>query len=203
MKRVLTVAIALLLCLSIALPLGANAAIFHSPDVPKVNVNITNTTLDGLQDVELLAVLEELANQNITLNDCVQITTVEDAKSGNPDITAEEKATLIAAYDALVDGSEALPIDGEYAVREIVDISFKYEGCRLIPEHGKKDEALKAEGVTLTVKLNLGVEAGANIAAFTRIDGEWAPVVETVNNGDGTVTCVFEDLCPVAFAVLG
>lgn len=186
MKRVLTVAVVLLLCLSIALPLGANAAIFNSPQADPLMVVEAN--IEGTED---------------PVTGCVIVTTVEEAKNENPDITEEEKAELIAAYEALCDGSEKLPIEGEHAIREVVDISFKYEGCRLIPEHGKKDEALKAEGVTLTVKLNLGVEAGANIAAFTRIDGEWAPVVETVNNGDGTVTCVFEDLCPVAFAVLG
>ncbi len=187
MKRVITVAVVLLLCLSIALPLGANAAIFNSP-----------TSLD-----EVMVKNVQMEGFDVNLADCVLITTIEEAKNGNPDITAEEKATLLAAYDALVNGTEALPIEGEYAVREIVDVSFKYEGCRMIPEHGNKAEALKAEGVTLTVDFDLGIEAGAKVAVFTYIDGKWSEVVSAANNGDGSVTCVFEDLCPVAFVVLG
>ena len=187
MKRVITVAVALLLCLSIALPLGANASIFESPE--------------DLQSLEVKKVAME--GLDVSLNDCVLITTVEEAKSGNPDITAEEKAALLAAYDALVDGSEALPIDGEYAVREIVDISFKYNACRMQADHGQKDEALKAEGVTVSIDFAMGVEADAKVAVFTYIDGKWNEIVSAVNNGDGSVTCVFEDLCPVAFAVLG
>ena len=30
---------------------------------------------------------------------------------------------------------------------------------------------------------------------------EWTPVVKTVNNGDGTVTCTFEELGVIAFSV--
>ena len=33
------------------------------------------------------------------------------------------------------------------------------------------------------------------------MNGQWAPVKSVKNNGDGTVTCVFEDICPVAFCV--
>ena len=29
----------------------------------------------------------------------------------------------------------------------------------------------------------------------------WAEIVKTTNNGDGTVTCVFEHLCPVSISV--
>ena len=31
--------------------------------------------------------------------------------------------------------------------------------------------------------------------------GEWVAVEDVKTNNDGSVTCVFEDLCPVAFAV--
>jgi hypothetical protein len=36
---------------------------------------------------------------------------------------------------------------------------------------------------------------------MTYKNNEWNPVVSTVNNGDGTVTCTFEHLCPVEFSV--
>ena len=30
---------------------------------------------------------------------------------------------------------------------------------------------------------------------------EWSPIVKTVNNGDGTVTCTFEHLCAIEFSM--
>ena len=39
------------------------------------------------------------------------------------------------------------------------------------------------------------------VAVFSYVDGEWIEAVSVTNNGDGTVTVVFEDICPVAFAV--
>jgi len=187
MKRVLTVAIALLLCLSIALPIGANAAIFNSPKAAPVMA--MNVQMEGI-DVD------------VALNDCIVVTTVKQAEEKSTDITDEEREALLKAYNALVDGSEALPIEGEYAVRDIVDVSVKYEGCRALADHGNKAEALAAEGVTLSIDFNLGVAAGEKVATFVYIDGKWNNV-ETTNNGDGSVTCVFDALCPVAFAVVG
>lgn len=189
MKRVLTVAIALLLCMSIAMPLATNAAIYNSPTRSSLEAN--NVKMIGF-DMD-----------DVVLNDCVVITTVKDAEAKSTDITDEEREALIKAYNALVDGSATLPVEGEYAVRDIVDVSFKYEACRQVEEHGRKDEVLKKEGVTLTVDFNLGVAADEKVVTFTYIDGKWAEIESTTNNGNGTVTCVFEDICPVAFAVVG
>jgi len=35
------------------------------------------------------------------------------------------------------------------------------------------------------------------------VNGEWIPAEEIINNGDGTVTITFKQLCPVAIAVEG
>jgi hypothetical protein len=82
-----------------------------------------------------------------------------------------------------------------------VDVSFEYEDCREIEEHGHKDEKLKEEGVTLTVTFELGVGPYEDVVVVAYIDGQWVVIEDVTNNGDGTVTCVFEDICPVAFAV--
>ena len=60
---------------------------------------------------------------------------------------------------------------------------------------------LEPEGVTLELTFDLGVKAGADVYAMTYKDSEWNPIVSCKNNGDGTVTCVFEKLCPVEFSV--
>lgn len=183
MKKILTAAIVLLLCVMIALPAGADGTGAPSP---LLETEIKKADLNGLE-----------------LDGCVIITTIQQAEEKATDITQEERDTLLTVYEALVDGTESLPIDGEYAVREIVDISFKKAACRDLEDHGHKDEVLKQELVTLTLDLDMDIEADAEVCVMTYIDGQWAEIESAVNNGDGTVTCEFEDLCPVAIAVLG
>lgn len=185
MKKVLTVALVLLLCLMVALPVaGANVTEVPSPDPKEPEIKQAN--LNGL-----------------ALDECIIITTLEQAEAKTTDITQEERDTLIAAYKGLEDGTLSLPLSGEYVVRDIVDISFKYAECRQIEEHGHKDDVLKEEGVLLTVDFDMGVGEDERVCVMTYIDGKWEVIKSAENNGDGTVTCVFEDLCPVAFAVVG
>lgn len=53
-----------------------------------------------------------------------------------------------------------------------------------------------------TVDLNFKVNVGSDdfITAMVYVDGAWK-LVPTTNNGDGTITCSFEEICPVAFLV--
>lgn len=183
MKRVVTVAIVLLLCLMVALPVAADVAGANSPEI---KIEIKQADMNGL-----------------ALEDCVEITTVQQAEEKSTDITQEERDALLNVYNALVDGTASLPIEGEYAVREIVDISFKNEACRALEEHGHKDEVLKQPDVVLSIDLDLGIEEGEKICVMTFIDNKWEEIESAENNGDGTITCVFEDLCPVAIAVIG
>ena len=59
---------------------------------------------------------------------------------------------------------------------------------------------LRAKGWKIT---DLGVVADAQIfvSTYDETTKEWSPIVKTVNNGDGTVTCTFEHLCAVAFSM--
>ena len=60
------------------------------------------------------------------------------------------------------------------------------------------------EGITFEITFDLGVVADAEIFVMTYDEAakEWSPIVKTVNNGDGTVTCTFEHLCVVEFSML-
>lgn len=184
MKKLLTVAAVLLLvCAMAALPVGADVTAAPSP---LLEPKIEKADLNGL-----------------ALEACIEITTVQQAEEKCTDISQEERDVLLEAYNALVDGTESLPIEGDYVVREIVDISFKLLDCREKEDHGQKDELLKQEDMVLTIDFDMGVEPDAEVCVMTYIDGVWEEIVSVENNGDGTVTCVFADLCPVAFAVLG
>ena len=57
-----------------------------------------------------------------------------------------------------------------------------------------------AEGVQMKLVFDLGIDPDAIITGMVFVDGEWMPV-EATNNGDDTVTFLFDDICPVAFLV--
>jgi hypothetical protein len=79
-------------------------------------------------------------------------------------------------------------------IRDLFDARWTCE------EHPKMVEP---EGITLEITFDLGVVADAEIFVTTYDEEteEWSGIVETVNNGDGTVTCTFEHLCAVAFSM--
>lgn len=184
MKRVFSLVIALALCMSLSISAFAAENTFVPSITYKDGPDVTSAELDGKD-----------------ASGCLIVTTLKEAKEKSTDITQDERDTLQQVYEDLKNGATKLPTDDDYVIRELIDLSFKYEGCRVIEEHGHKDQKLKEEGVTLTVDFNLGVSQNDEVLVFVYIDGKWQPIESVKNNGDGTVTCVFEDICPVAFAI--
>jgi hypothetical protein len=133
------------------------------------------------------------------VGDCLVITTVTEAREKTTDITQEARDLLQEVYEDLKSGEMELPLDEDYVVRELVDVSWKESTC-IEPEHGHK-EWLEEEDTTLTVTFDLGVDPDADVIVMIWLDGEWVMAEEVINNGDGTVTVVFQDICPVVFAV--
>lgn len=98
---------------------------------------------------------------------------------------------------------ETDPSDAEekkdYVVLQLVDISFQQLACK---ECGHlHEEALELEDTEVSVVVDLGVSPDVAVKAVCYKNDKWNPVKSVVNNGDGTVTCVFEHFCPVAFCV--
>lgn len=184
MKRVFSLVIALALCMSLSISAFAAENTFVPSITYKDGPDVTSAELDGKD-----------------ASGCLIVTTLKEAKEKSTDITQDERDTLQQVYEELKNGATKLPTDDDYVIRELIDLSFKYEGCRVIEEHGHKDQKLKEEGVTLTVDFNLGVSQNDEVLVFVYIGGKWQPIESVKNNGDGTVTCVFEDICPVAFAI--
>lgn len=183
MKRFLSLMVALLVCLSLACPAFAAETTF----VP----SITYKDEPDIEDVEM---------DGENAGGCLVVSSISDAKNKSTDISQEDRDLLLDVYDKLEDGSMKLPLENdEYVIRELVDVSFKQTTC-VDAEHGHK-EWLAQEGNTISVTFDLGVARGTEVVVLVYIDGEWKPIESVVNNGDGTVTCVFEDICPVAFCV--
>jgi len=189
MRRVISVMLALVLCACMVLPAAA-AGRFVPSITYKAGPSITGSVLLKVDGVE-----QEVGDS------CVVVTSVEAARDKTTDIAQEERDLLLEVYEKLSNGEMTLPLEEGYIVRELVDVSFAYNGCRTQESHNHKDEKLKEEGVTLTLTFQLKLNKKVDLEVLTYVDGEWQPVEEVTTYNDGSVTCVFEDICPVAFAV--
>ncbi len=138
-----------------------------------------------------------LGDQNVT--GCLVVTSITGAREKTTDIYREDRDLLLDAYKQLEDGSVKLPLDEDYVIRELVDVSWKQTAC--VEEKHTHDEDLKKEAVTVTIDLELGIDANTDLLVYAYRNGQWEPIESAKNNGDGTITCVFEHFCPVAFAV--
>ena len=186
MKRLICMLICLTLCAGLILPVVAAESLFTPSIIDKEGPGVEDAILDGEK-----------------VDECVVVTTIEQARNGSTDISQEDRDLLLEVYEQLLDGSMKLPLDGDYVIRDLVDVSFEYEDCRQIDEHGNKPEKLAQEGVTLTVTFDLGVGPYEDVVVLAYVDGQWVRIENVKNNGNGTITCVFEDICPVAFVVDG
>lgn len=180
MKKMLSVILAVALCIALAVP--AFAATF----VPSISYKLAPAVTGAMLG-------------NLEIKSCVVVTSIVDAQNKTTDIPQETRDLLLSVYDQLNKGTMKLPIEGEYVIRDLVDVSFT-NAC--IAAKDGHDTELAKEGVTIKVTFDLGIAANEEIAVLAYNDGKWAEVVSTKNNGDGTVTCEFEHFCPVAFVNL-
>lgn len=181
MKRVIVILLLLALCLSFLLPA------FAAEDfVPSIGYK------DGPQIIEA-----EMEAQDVL--DCLIVTSLKGAEEKTTDISQEARDLLLEVYEKLKSGEMKLPAGEGFVVRELVDLSWKEEDC--VEKEHTHEEDLKKEGVTVTVKLDLGVTVANELLVYSYHDGQWEQVKEVSINEDGSITCVFEHFCPVAFTV--
>ena len=131
--------------------------------------------------------------------DCIVITPVSEAATSDRIPDAAEKL-LLEVYAALLDGSMTIPYEklnanlksNQMVIRDLFDLSW------LCDEH---PDMVAPEGIVVELTFDLNVKADTKVYCMTYYNNEWQPIVSTENNGDGTVTCVFEHFCPVVFCV--
>ena len=136
--------------------------------------------------------------------ECLIVTSVADAPTST-EIPATARTTLMDVYKKLLNGQMKLPYDklgvdaDKMSIRDLFDASFVCGDNSDYPiDH---PEVLEPENVCIRLTFDVGVQASDKVYTMTYKNNEWTPVVATVNNGDGTVTCTFEKLCPVVFCV--
>lgn len=182
MKRIAILFLALLLCAGLAAPALAAENKFVPSISYKDGPDIESGHLDG-----------------DPVGDCLIVSTITDCRDKTTDIPQADRDLLLQVYKDLTDGTMKLPLEEDYVIRELVDVSFRQTGCVEKP-HPHKEELAK-EGTKLTVIFDLGVPKNIPVVVMTYINGKWEPAENVVNNGDGTVTVIFEDICPVVFCV--
>ena len=141
--------------------------------------------------------------------DCIVITSIAEAENSTK-ITEEEKKILQDAYNELnktdTKLSELCPdlndiakdlignnaTADNFVIRDFFDLSPQ---CDDLKNHLPKD------GTTIDITFDCAIASGTDIVAMVYVDGKWKPVAKAVNNGNGTVTITFEEVCPVAIMV--
>lgn len=182
MRKVLCLLLVLLTCTALASPAFAAEGTFVPSISYKDGPDLDKAELDGQ-----------------AVDGCIVVTSIPEAKDKSTDIYQEDRDLLLEVYGDLTDGTMKLPLEDNYVIRDLVDVSFRKSQC-VEPGHSHKEDLAK-EGTTITLTFDLGIKKGVEVAVLAYIDGEWVEARSVVNNGNGTVTCVLEDICPVAFCL--
>lgn len=198
MKKVIALLTVLVLCAALAVPAFAanefTPSVSNKPApeiVPIVLPDGKNAVAEILDGKEVVDYVE---------GPCIVFTPI--AKADTSELNPEDaRALLKDVYQKLNAGEMTIPFADLFGdavknktmvTRDLFDVSFLCEEC-----HAK----LAEEGVTMRITFKLGVAADQKVYTTLYKDGQWVSAVECTNNGDGTVTVVAEDFCPVAFSV--
>lgn len=208
MKRLFTLALAIILMLSITV--SANAAQFVESITNKGAPDLI--IIDQINGKDVVGFITNPDGDKVSTEfiDCFEFYPLVDALTDS-DIPENIKEELKKVYEELtksdVDLEDVCPeladivkdnwdknkTPGDLVVKDLFYIN---ENCE------EFKEALK-DGNTIDLTFKVGVDAATFITAMVYVDGKWVPVDNCINNGDGTVTVTFSQICPVAFLVPG
>lgn len=183
MRKLSAIALALLLLAALAMPAFAAENEF----VPSIGYK------DGPE-------LDKAEADKEDVTPCIVITSVLQAKNKETDITQPERDMLLEIYEKLKTNEMVLPLEeDDFVVRELIDISWRYSDC-VEPNHGK-DKWLSEAGNTVTVTLKTGIPTDMEVVVLAYVNEQWVKVDQVTRNPDKSITCVFEEIGPVAICV--
>ena len=173
MKKIISVVIAIVVCLSlVGVVMAAEGAFTPSvtyKDQPDV------TAVEGADG-----------------EGCVRIVAYADRET---ELSAVVAALMEEVYTKLDSGEMKLPKE-EADVRDLVDVALTCDH-----DHAAKFAAGEI-AITVTFDLGVAAEENVVIYSYVKVDNEYKWVeAQVTNHGDGTVSATFTKLCPVAIAV--
>ncbi len=209
MKRMVSILVALVLCFSLCCTVFADEFVPSitekgAPEIVTIKDEEGNDAIGKLLDADGNVI-------GYVYEECLLITPVSQAETSE-EIPDHAENLLLDVYNKLVAGTMQLPYDklganldpAKMVIKDLFDVSWlcgdnSDEGFD--EEHPDHEEIVAKKGVTVEITFDLGVGKNAGVYCMSYKNNAWNPVLKCVNNGDGTVTCEFEDFCPVAFSV--
>lgn len=206
MRKFICAVLAFVLCVSLALP--AFAAFTPSVAV-KTGVEIVPVKADGGEEVKAVITTGNKETVNVE-EDCLLLTSVADANKKNSELEKLDKeahSLLLEVYKDLESGKMEIPYADfdlkadKMVIRDLLDATFVCAG----KAENDHDALLAEDEASMKVTVELGVAKKDKVHVFVyteNADGEMEWVeIETVNNGDGTVTVTFTTLGVVAICI--
>ena len=204
MKKAITLALTLVLCMGLACPAFAADNGF----VPSITYKGSPDIVAPEGDGEIIGIVREEVKpeevKSYVNRGCLVLTPVAEAETSEA-IPQKAKEVLLEVYRELSSGRMKLPYDkvegynGEaMVIRELLDASWLCGGASYDHDHPTE---VKPEGVVVELIFDLGVKPEDKLIVMTYGGGEWHEIVEVENKGDGTVRCVLEELGPIAISV--
>ncbi len=190
MKKILSLIMVLALCMSLAATVMA--ADNYVPSIGDKNA----PEIDGEA-----VLVEDGKDLEVVPSDHLVITSVNQAKNNETAIPADAKAELLSVYDQLKDGSMKIPYDKAGKDPSTMEIRDLFDASLICTEENSHAEKLAKGEIDIRMTLDTGVKKGDDVVIMAYVDGQWVSAVSVVNNGDGTVTVVLEELCPIAICV--
>ena len=187
MKKIVSLLLVAALCCCTML------SVFADEFVPSISYKDNPETEGAIELVD--SAEKSLSNLE---DDCVEIVAVSSVMDTPEADRTDAEKLLAEVYQKLTDGSMKLPFDasmGDMVIRDLIDVSLT---C--VEDHDHAED-LAEDGTSIRMTFDLGVGKETEVVVMSYADGEWTPAKSVKNNGDGTVSCVFEHLCPVVFCV--
>lgn len=208
MKRIISL---LMVLVMVAIPM----TVFASNFVPSISYKgapeiVLADPATGLVG-EIVGNVGTAEHDRKVYSDCIVVTPVSEA-STSTEIPAAAAQTLLSVYGQLSDQearlselSDELNLlvasklgngkDGDdLVVKDLFDVSVICDNL---------EASLAPAGTTLDITFDISVAADEEVFIMTYKNNAWAPIVNVVNNKDGTVTGTFENFCPVAIFIEG
>ena len=187
MKRFFAIITVVMMCAALMVP--AMAAQEFMPSV----------TNKPAPEVIEARIIDENGEVLRIVGDCLIITPVSEVDTST-EIPEASRVILKDVYGKLLNGTMTIPYEkhnknldpSKMVIRDLFDATFVCTDCPAM---------LEPEGVVLEIVFDLNIAPGVEVYSMTYKNNQWDPIVSTTNNGDGTVTAVFEKLCPVEFSI--
>lgn len=202
MKKIICFVVVLVMCLSLAAPAFATENGFVPSITYKPEPEIV--PVEDEEGEEHLGVIRDKDGEIVDYVDhgCFRVTPIAHVWDPQIEVPDYIEELLTYVYEGLNDGSLTIPYEkfnaglnpNDMVIRDLFDIRWFCD--EHLAMHLKEDN-------TLDLIFDLGVVSDAEIfvASFDETTKDWTPIVKTVNNGDGTVTCTFDHFCAISFSM--